>query len=127
MIHKLILDQLNEIKDLPNIDPETLTLNIPKRSEKINMEMEDIFELAHTYIIKLEKYIIEPPSTFNLHDNWNKGIKPKDTIMKVTVVNDIGKMIKINGSGYNQITGEENSNKWEGWVPKKSVKIIQEM
>ena len=62
---------------------------------------------------------------FTLHDNWNKGIPPKHNFLKVEVLQIMGKMIKVNSIGYDYINQRDTSDLWEGWLPRKAIKIIE--
>lgn len=80
-----------------------------------------------TLIIELASYIINPPANFDLHKNWNHNIKPTDRFMLCEVIQDIGKMVKIRGVGYDITFDTPLEQLWEGWVPKKSITIIKEI
>lgn len=114
-MNKIIKEQLEKLTNvvLPSYDDNTTEIIIPKQ------DVEEIdFELNKYYHIELEDYIIHPFEGFNLHQNWNHNIIPKDKRMNVEVIQLMGKMIKITG------VGENSLNTWEGWVPKKSIKIL---
>ena len=76
-------------------------------------------EPHHFYIIEVEDYIIHPYDGFTLHENWNKGIVPTDREMKCEVIKVMGKMVYIEASGMN------DGKIWCGWLPRKSIKILQ--
>lgn len=128
-MNNLIKEQLSKVKVaiLPSYDENTTKIIIPKLTKQVLIENNLLPQLGRTYIIELEDYLLRPSDNFTLHVNWNNNIIPKDKVMKATVVNDIGKMIKINGKGYLLLSDECNDNKWEGWIPKKSIKIIKEI
>ena len=79
------------------------------------------------YLIELENYIINPPETFTLHINWNNNIIPKDKYMKVEIVGIMGKMVKVNGVGYDFVNKLDLNTMWEGWLPRKAITIIKEL
>ena len=83
--------------------------------------------VGKTYIIQLEKYLLNPPPNFNLHVNWNHGQIPANEYMLCEVKQDLGKMIKILAVGYDIINDNSLPDLWEGWLPKKSIKIIKEL
>lgn len=112
-MNKFIKEQLNKCKvaDIPEFNDSTTTLLI-KQKTKPN------FNESGECIIEVEDYIIHPYPGFTLHDNWNSGIVPTDKQMKVIIVQDMGKMIKVKGVGIN------DNKAWGGWLPKKSCKIL---
>ena len=80
------------------------------------------------YIIELESYIINPPPNFTLHTNWNNGVVPKERVMQCVVEKIMGKMVFVNGIGYDRenlsyIDGTE----WKGWLPEKSISVIMRL
>ena len=70
---------------------------------------------------------MNPPEGFTLHVNWNKNIIPKDKHMKCEVTEIMGKMIKINGVGFDFINKKDLNTTWEGWIPKKSILLLKEI
>ena len=82
------------------------------------------FEKDYKYRIELANYLLTDNEYFNFHTNWNKGVVPKDIIMDVIILEANTKMIKIHGYGIDTKTETLTGNEWEGWLPKKSVKII---
>ena len=45
--------------------------------------------------------------------------------MKCEVVQKMGKMIKINSVGYDYQNKLDTNDIWTGWLPEKSIKIIE--
>ncbi len=65
-----------------------------------------------------ENYIVKPFEGFDFHDKFNKGIAPFDKVMYGFIIRETEKMYLLrlrNGLG-NKV--------WEGFCPKKSVKIL---
>lgn len=114
-MNKFIKEQLNKCKIaiIPKFDENTTQLKI-QRQGKIDQDL----KVGYSYIIELEDYIVNPYPGFNLHDNWNNGIVPTDRQMKICVEQEMGKMVKIYGTGMN------DGQYWSGWVPKKSLKVV---
>ena len=113
------LDKCNVI--LPFYDNNTLELLIPKGSSfKQLLLFSDELEIGKEYIIRVERYITNPPEGFDLHINWNSGSIPTDSLMNIKVDQIMGKMVKVSAIGI-------NDNKfWSGWLPKKSINIVEE-
>lgn len=116
-----IYNQLLKIN--PNIMPQ-----FDKDSKEIIIHSDGVtdvkdFEVNYKYRIKLESYMLIDNANFSFHTNWNHGNPPKDLVMDVVVLQVNNSMIRILGYGINT-EGEPNGNQWEGWLPKKSIKII---
>ena len=121
-MNQLIYDQLKKISgvDLPDFNIDDISLVIPKYKEKS-------LAVGKAYLIRLEKYLLNPPSGFNLHANWNKGIAPKNEYLYALIIQDMGKMIRIRSFGYDFDKQCILMNSWDGWLPKKSITVIKEM
>ena len=132
-MNSLIKQQLTKVKNvsLPQFNDSTTKLFVSKLSAnhltKVNYDNEVTLHIAREYIIKVASYIVNPPAGFNLHENWNKGIKPDFDTMKCLVIQQAGKMVKIKGNQYNLDLKQEFTTKWEGWLPLKSITIIEEL
>lgn len=106
---------------LPNFDENASEIFIPCIANK---GISTDFEKDYKYRIELANYLLTDNENFNFHTNWNKGVVPKDIIMDVIILEVNTKMIKIHGYGIDIKTETLTGNEWEGWLPKKSVKII---
>lgn len=117
-MNKFIKAQLNKCKiaNIPEFDDNTVELLI-STNYNINTVKSD-WEQGSECDIEVEDYIIHPYPGFTLHDNWNGGIIPTDKQMHILILNNMGKMIKVQAKGIN------NNKLWEGWLPKKSCKLI---
>jgi hypothetical protein len=110
------------VAQIPEYDDNTTRMIIPKASF-----IPEEWITGRCYLIKLENYIVNPPDNFNLHEQWNNGIVPKHHYMKCEVVNKMGKMIKVEGIGFDIVTNTATNDFWSGWLPKKSIKKIEEI
>jgi hypothetical protein len=117
---KIIKDQLNKCKvaNIPLYDEGTTEILIPKGGKAV---IKDDLILNKCYKIAVEDYIVKPYEGFTLHDNWNKGIAPKDKIMNCEIVQIMGKMIKV------EAVGVDTNNTWSGWLPRKAMHILEEL
>ena len=123
-MNEFIVNELHKVKniDLSYVTLDTKEINIDKVTEvKVELQKD------HYYLVKVEKYIINPPSNFTLHSNWNNGIIPKDEYMKIDVLQLMGKMVKINSIGYDIENNTDTGNHWEGWLPISSITILKEI
>ena len=122
-MNKVVEEQLKKVKvaQLPSYDETTLRIKIPKVSSIINSDLNE----GQCYLIQVEDYIVKPFDGFSLHDNWNNGIAPKHKFLKVEVIKIMGKMIKVNSVGYDFMNKVDTMDLWEGWLPRKAIKILE--
>lgn len=122
-MNNLVKEQLKLCRkaQIPEFDDNTTKLIIPKGKR---LEIQDVV-VGNYYLIEVENYIINPFDGFDLHIKWNHNIVPKDKYMKCEILQVMGKMIKINSLGYNYLEDKDTNNVWEGWLPRKSFKIIK--
>ena len=80
---------------------------------KSGKNLEDVSEKTFSF----ESYIVKPYAGFDFHDKFNKGIAPPEQVMNGFIVKETEKMyyLKLHSNLTNRI--------WEGWCPKKSVKV----
>lgn len=80
---------------------------------KSGKNLEDVSEKTFSF----ESYIVKPYAGFDFHDKFNKGIAPPEQVMNGFIVKETEKMyyLKLHSNLTNKI--------WEGWCPKKSVKV----
>ena len=124
-MNPLIKDQLSKIQrvDVPPFDDSTTQLTIARNNVKpISGLQED-----HCYLISVEDYILNPPDGFTLHTNWNNNIAPKHKVMKIDVTKVMGKMVKVNSLGYDMENQIDTTDMWSGWLPQKSITIIERL
>ena len=114
----------------------TITKNLKFNDDKTIIEIkrpiEDILSedlsINYCYIIELADYILKPPPGFTLATNWNKGITPTSKYIKCMVTQIMGKMILIDGCGYNISNNVDLSDTYLGlWLPRQAIKIIQKV
>ena len=86
------------------------------------------FQLNNYYIIELENYIINPPDTYTLSSNWNNGVIPKSKHIKAMVTQILGKMIKIDGCGFDVDANSDLNDVYLGlWLPQGGIKILKKL
>ena len=111
------------VAEIPEFSEDDSTLYIPK-SAGIRA---NIYQIHKCYLVELEDYILNPPPDFTLSSNWNKGSIHPSKYMKVEIAQVMGKMVRIMGCGYNITTKTDMNTMWEGWVPQKGMKLIQQL
>lgn len=123
MINPIIRDQLSKLKiaEIDNLNDDTYTYIITPKKKLTGVELDKC------YLIQLAEYLVKPFEGFTLHQNWNNNIIPKDILMKCCVTQIMGKMIKIVGVGVDPNTMQDTPNRWEGWLPLKSIEVLKEI
>ena len=122
-MNKFIKEQLKKcrVAIIPYFDDSTTVLHIGLSDGAVVKDTGEL-QLYHNYSIKVEDYIIHPYQGFTLHDNWNSGRIPTDYYMNCQIIKVMGdKMVKISAVGVN------DRKPWEGWLPRKSIKILEEI
>ena len=124
MINPLIKEQLDKITkiELPNFDDERI-ISI----KKTGSYSDSYFNVGDCYLICVEDYILNPPNGFTLHSNWNSNKIPKHKFMKIDVLQTMGKMVRVNSIGYDFKNHIDTGDMWEGWLPKKSITIVEKL
>jgi len=125
-MNRLIIEQLNQCQkaQVPPLNGDETVIYIPKGAAIIPQRVEQ----GGYYIISLEPYVINPPDGFTLHDNWNNGVAPKQNTMQCVVEMVMGKMIRINGIGFDRAKQSYiDGTEWCGWLPEKSITIIKRL
>lgn len=122
-MNKYVKEQLLKCKTpIPEFNDNTTELLIKTTYVK---EFEGELDSEYNYIIQLEPYIINPPDTFTLADNWNKGVIPKSKYLYCNPKNIIGKMVQFDAVGYDAENQKYLSDKYiDLWIPRKGFKII---
>lgn len=125
MMNPLIKKQLDKVRrvTLEPYDDSTTTIHINRRTDGGNLFLEQ----DKCYLISIEDYILNPPDGFTLHTNWNNGIAPMCKVLKIDVSKIMGKMIKVNAMGYDLKNQCDLPYFWEGWLPQKSITIIERL
>lgn len=123
-MNPLIAKQLKLLKvaDIPVFDENTTSIIIPKKVPNQVLIQED-----HYYLIELESYLINPSENFTLHTQWNNDVVPTEKFMKCHVVKIMGKMLKIEGVGFDYENKIDLDVIWDGWLPLKSIKVLREI
>ena len=124
-MNPIIKNELNKVKSvvLPDWDEDTTYMIIPRKTGPMQIGLIE----NKCYLIRVEDYIIHPFEGFTLHDNWNNGIAPTHHCMKCEIIRKMGKMVKINGVGYDFKNKVDTNDLWVGWLPEKSIKVLEEL
>ena len=118
-MNQLIKNELDKVNValIPAYNEDTLTLLIPKGSREVDKIK---FEKGKYYTIEIaDRLLRSDDELLNLHIQWNNGIVPKDKYMNIEVIDIMGNMVKVTGTGHGTI------NAWTGWLPINSVEICK--
>lgn len=125
-MNKYIKEQLLRCKvaKIPEFNDDTTELII-KCINSVDYNDNIDLECEHNYVIELERYITNPPDTFTLADNWNKGVIPISKYLYCSPKQISGKMIKFDAVGYDINNKIYLSDRYiDLWLPRKGFKII---
>ena len=114
-MNKFIKEQLQKITiPITSWDDDTTHIIIKKQGSNSSED----FIIGNIYDIIIENYIINPPPNFTLASNWNFNTTPPERELHAKVLQIVGNMLKF------QCIGKTTNIEWEGWLPKKSIKIV---
>ena len=126
-MNSIIKQQLQKcvIAKIPEFDDQTTDLIIPKQQTQGSAGL----KLEHYYQISLAQCLTQPPPGSSLAVNWNKGVVPGSTVMRVYPVQKLGEMVRVEGYGYDTETGQIISSQYypELWLPIKDITIEKEL
>lgn len=125
MMNPLIKNQLDKLRKMgfPAFNESDRVITLNKRENALD----SILREGQCYLISVEDYILNPPEGFTLHTNWNNNVVPKFKFMKIDVLQIMGKMIKVTSMGYDMHTQKDIPEMWSGWLPQKSITIIERL
>lgn len=118
-MNKFIKQELSKIvfAQLPPYDDNTTELSIPKTTERIRLELNQCYIIEISDNIKNNEWLAQ---------TWNNGTVPSAKYMKACITNISGKMIKIDGSGYDYNTDTDLNDVYIGlWLPGDLVKVVK--
>jgi len=85
-------------------------------------------EIGKTYIIQLDKNLTIKEVSNVLANNWNHGLVPTHTLMKVEVKDKMGTMYLVHGDYLNEdYSPVGGCGFWEGWLPIEQIGILEEV
>lgn len=111
------------VADIPPINDDLQHFVVKK---KVRLTASDL-QVNHYYILELADYILNEPEGFTLSSNWNKGVVPKSKHLKCCITKRMGKMVFVEGIGFDLDTKTDNSDSFNGWLPAAGIKVIGEL
>ena len=108
---------------LPNLNGDETYIHIDKQIPKKDPE----FSVGKCFLICIDDYILNPPEGFTLAKNWNANTNPPCKYMNISVLQIMGKMVKIEGIGFDMNEGKPINATWTGWLPIGNVQIMEEI
>lgn len=112
-----------KIANVPRFTDEDTFILISKGSS-LNVSP---YQVHNYYVVELANFVLNPPQTMTVAENWNGGRVPKYKYYKCEIAQVIGKMVKIVGCGYDIETDTDYAELWDGWVPQEGIKLIKEL
>lgn len=121
-INKLIQKELKKVvvANISNYNEDKNQIIIPRFNQVLMKENE-------YYLIKLDDELLNPNSSSTLATNWNQGRVPTSKYMKIDVMRVMGKMVNINGLGYDYINKQDKNEVWSGWLPITQITVIEKI
>ena len=121
-MNKLIKAQLQKVSvaNIGEFDDNSKEIFIPKYTQ-------DRYEVGKYYLIMLDDTLLNNYNNPILVSNWNNNTYPKSKYMKVEVIKMMGKMICVNGIGYDINTKSNLCYTWSGWLPTASIKQVDKL
>ena len=119
-MNKLIKEQLQKVSvaDISNYDEKNQIINIPKFKQ-------DRYIVGTCYLVCLDDTLLNDYGNPILVSNWNKGTYPRCKYMKIDVLKTMGKMINVNGIGFDYTTKQNTTYVWSGWLPIQLTKQVE--
>lgn len=121
-MNKIIEKQLKKtlIADLSHFDKESNEYFIPQYKQ---MKMDE----DSCYLIQLDDSLLDSTRCQQLAVNFNGGSVPKDEFMKVEVCKTMGRLIYVDGVGYDPKAKTDLSSFWSGWLPIDLLTVIEKL
>lgn len=119
-MNRIIEEQLKKVA-VANLDDYNAcdrTYHI-KKAEGIKVDVNSC------YVIKLADSLLSAATSQVLSSNWNKGTVPPCACFKADVDKSMGRMIHINGLGYDPDSDADLDIMWSGWLPLGDIKVLR--
>ena len=112
---KTIKTQLEKVNfaDLSNFDAQNNVYHIKRYSKPK-------YEVNSCYLVKIPDSIVNKADSL-CATNWNNGSFPTMHYLKIVVTRAIGKMIYVDGLGYDITTKADMNYMWSGWLPTEEL------
>lgn len=116
MLSNVIVDQLSKITSVElNYDDNTKDIYIPKTVKYIGKALKK----GQVYEIELSDAMLDPSDNTTLVSNWNAGRVPKHKVYVIEILDNMSKMIKVNG-----VAKEDPTEQFYGWIPYEYFKVL---
>ena len=127
-MNPVIKRELEKVRiPLPEYDDNTTLITILRKTIEDQVKTFPIV-VSNCYLIQLADYVLNEPPNFTLSANWNGGVVPKSKYLKVQITKVMGKMIQVDGSGFDMLTQADTSDAYIGlWLPLASIGVVKEL
>lgn len=118
-MNKLIKQQLENVS-VTNIDfdDNSTYIFIPKTIKILNSSLKK----GEYYVLKLYDSITHPAPSSTLASNWNGGVIPEYDMYIAEIIDNMGKMIKING-----VANVNPKSNFYGWLPFDGFEVVSKL
>ncbi len=119
-MNKIIEEQLKKVRvaDLSDYNPLDNEYHIPKMNQIR-------FSVNSCYIVRLKDNLLRSETSQVLSSNWNKGSIPPCKCLKIDVCKVLGKLINVNGLGYDEESKKDLDVIWSGWLPIQDIEVLE--
>ena len=116
---KILFNELNKVTSTKlEFNKDSTEIFIPKTIKILNSALKK----GSVYTIELADFIVMPGVNSTLASNWNGGVVPKHKQYIVEIVDNMSKMIKVNG-----VAVEDNTDQFYGWLPSEGFEVINKL
>jgi len=85
-------------------------------------------EIGRNYIIRLDKNLTNKEQSSVIANNWNHGLVPTYTLMKIIIKDKMGSMYLVHGDYLNEdYSLVDDCAFWEGWLPIEQIEVLEEV
>ena len=99
-------------------DDESTRIFIPKTIKILGSSLKK----GEYYMLKLYENVTHPSENSTLASNWNNGVIPKHDMYTVEILDNMGKMIKVNG-----VANVDPTDNFYGWLPYSGFEVINKL
>lgn len=118
-MNNILKQQLDMLKSLDfEVDGKSVK-DFPDSFSEVTFKRSNFNTLVDNREITIQfmNYVLEPFMD-DFHNKFNKGNKPQELVMYGTILRETEKM------NYILVHNMDNSKVFEGWIPKKSMKVL---
>lgn len=122
MLNKIIKEQLAKVQIAPigEINDDTKEIII-KKQVKAHLSLNKVF------IIEINDKFMNMAKDSSYNVNYNNGNPPLEKYLKCQVLTLTSDNVKIIGVYYDIGNKRDTNRTWNGWLPLRDIKIVEEL